>query len=734
MDGLVPCLTSKVAEYNGRPALFINDKPAAAAMVFVEPKYVRSFAEAGLHIYNPDLSFTDWWLGVDEYDMSAVDARLQDYIAGDPDILLIPRIAMGYAEAKWWREKFPDEIAIARSIDTGARVDRFGEGASHRGSGHSFASKIWLKEAEKAIRAIVEHIEGSDYAGHVAGYHIGGGITTEWFSWNAYHFDLCEDYSLMMGEYFRAWLANRYPNDDALREAWQDDVVLLATAMPPEPARMVGYDGGYLRDDRRAVDYLECHSDAIVSALRELTSAAKESCGRKKVVGVFFGYAWPHRNNANPARTGHVMMKKVFSLPDVDFIISPYHYDNRALGGYNGPQSLPDAIAANGKLYVSEIDTITSVIYEQERKRRIHHFGPMPKSVRESVEILARDFAAAAHLRAGYWWMDVLQRGAFDNPEIMMGIAEFRRIEDELFAMPWKSAAEVAVVFSPESCLHQRLLNSMPHWYLSVLRQWGLARMGLPFETVLIDDLLEGKTKSYRLLIFPNCYYLSDNNRRLLRRILENRRISALWFHAPGYLSDTGKGVDYCSELTGIKLREAGGSVKTASFLRSSDPMLKDIRGGVRFGIGVDQWEIDRLSVPGRSPLAPDIEPVIVADDDNAQVFARLEGLGLPGLVCNRSMGRVDVFSLVPAPPWRFLRNLAAECGAHVWCKSGDVIYADNRFVALHATTKGQKRIMFPYKVDVVDLRTGERFGEGLDFIEFEAAKGETKIFGIRQS
>ena len=661
MDGLMPCLTSKVADYKGRPALFINDRPVPAAMVFVEPEYVRSFAEAGLHIYNPDLSFTDWWLAPDEYDMDAVDARLRDYIAGDPEILLIPRIAMGYAEARWWRDRFPDEIAIARSIKTGVRVDSFGKDASHRGSGHSFASKVWLSEAEKAIRAIVEHIENSDYAGHVAGYHIGGGITTEWFSWNAYHHDLCEDYSLMMAEYFREWLAERYHSDDELKEAWQDDVALLATAAPPEPAGMVGYGGVYLRKNKRAVDYLRCHSDAIVSAMERLTSAAKETCGRKKVVGVFFGYAWPHRNNTNPARTGHVMMEKAFCLPDVDFIISPYHYDNRVSGGYNAPQSLPDVIAANGKLYVSEIDTLTSVVYERENKKRLRHFGPLPKSAWESVEILARDFAAAAHIRSGYWWMDVLHKGAFDDPAIMNSISEFRRIENELFDREWESAAEIAVVFSPDSCLHQRLLSTLPHWYLTVLRQWGLARMGLPFETVLIDDLLRGNTKNYRLLIFPNCYYLSDSDRHLLRRILEDRRISALWFHAPGYLSDTGKGVEYCSELTGIKLREIEGGAKTVSFIRSSDPLLKDIRGGVRFGIGVDRWEIDRLSVSAPLPMEPDIEPVVVADDHKARVLARLDGSGQSALTWSYSWQPSRAFRRISMrqPRWMAPRRLS---------------------------------------------------------------------------
>jgi hypothetical protein len=698
-------------------------------MVFVEPRYVPDFARAGLHIHDAELGHVKWWRGPDDFDLASIDNLLHEYLEADDQALLLPRIPMGYAEADWWRVRHPGEVSVARSIETGEVVQRVGEEARHHGSGHSFASEAWLNEAAVALQTIVRHMESADYGGHMLGYHIGGGITTEWFAWNTFLHDLCEDYSRPMVMRFRAWLAARYGAVGALREAWENRLVDFETAAPPDPRGLVGVDSPYLRTDRQAIDYLECFSETTAAAVERLTTAAKEACGWRKVVGTFFGYAWPHWNVTNPARSGHAAMRRVFELPSVDFIISPYHYDNRWPGGYDGPQTLPDAIAARGKLYVHEIDSLTHLAIERARWRITP--GAAPRTPEESVGMLARDFAAAASARAGYWWMDVSRIGWFDDPTIMQGLGRLRKIEEELFQHDWASAAEVAVVFSPASCLRQRLLSPIPQWYLGIFRQWSLSRMGAPFDTILLDDLLAGKTRNYRLYIFPNTYYLTDAARRSLRGLLAEQRAWALWFHAPGCLSETGAGVELSSALTGIRLVEVAEPGGVVTFAESADPLLQDIRPGSCYGVGCGMRDIERKSTTDRPAVLELPDPAVAADDPESTVLGLIYGTRLPGLVIKRAAERADVFSAAPAPPWRFMRNLVSAAGGHIWCRTGDIIYADSRFVAVHAASRGRKILRLPRPGRTTDLQTGAQLGDDRSAVRLDMNRGETALVGI---
>jgi hypothetical protein len=96
-------------------------------MVFVQPRYAKDFAGSGLHIHNPNFHVVNWWLGPGKYDFDAVDSYLNAFLEGDPDVLFIPRLPMGYAEAAWWRDVYPDAVSVTRSIETGEVKLRLGQ-------------------------------------------------------------------------------------------------------------------------------------------------------------------------------------------------------------------------------------------------------------------------------------------------------------------------------------------------------------------------------------------------------------------------------------------------------------------------------------------------------------------------------------------------------------------------------------------------------------------------------
>src|SRR5205814_1283204 len=151
----------------------------------------------------------------------------------------------------------------------------------------------------------------------------------------------------------------------ALRRAWQQPRVTFETAQVPPPAelgippgRMVHPDdpSSYvtaskrsrtgsanlaahskramsarsivLRDpaiERRAIDFYTFFSQQAAATINALCSVLKRACKRRKLVGAFYGYMWPHWNNLSPARQGHAALSTVLKSRNIDFIIAPYH-------------------------------------------------------------------------------------------------------------------------------------------------------------------------------------------------------------------------------------------------------------------------------------------------------------------------------------------------------------------------------------------------------------------------
>src|SRR5262249_51938075 len=117
-----------------------------------------------------------------------------------------------------------------------------------------------------------------------------------------------------------------------------------------------------LRDPAReqpVIDFCTFFSRQATQTIDTLCGVLKRGCRRRKLVGTFYGYMWPHWNNLSPARQGHAALGQLLKSRNIDFIIAPYHYDHRGLDGVHGSQTLVDAIHAAGKLHVDEIDTFT---------------------------------------------------------------------------------------------------------------------------------------------------------------------------------------------------------------------------------------------------------------------------------------------------------------------------------------------------------------------------------------
>ena len=82
-------------------------------------------------------------------------------------------------------------------------------------------------------------------------------------------------------------------------------------------------------------------------------------------------------------------------------------------------------------------------------------------------------------------------------------------------------------------------------------------------------------------------------------------------------------------------------------------------------------------------------------------------------------------------PDTALLREAANVAGAHIYAYTDDIVYADARYVCIHAASSGQKRIYLPHMGRLRDALTGREYERYDHFTDFIMEKGETLLFEI---
>ena len=215
---------ARVVKVNGIPRLEVDGR-VRYGMAMMPSPYVddddvtsscRDFSAIGVRFFSNiwwGLSPRNkWWLGEGRYDYDYFDARMRAMIRAAPEGWVFPRIKMD--PPPWWQKEHPEEFYVNQ-----VRPD----------------SAAWRDLRTRMLRDIVAHIENSDYAAHVIGYHIGALSGTEWLVFPIPRTDV--------------------PQEDAARKAWLDNL-----------------------------------SKVTADALLDSAKLVKELTGGRKVVGSFFGY------------------------------------------------------------------------------------------------------------------------------------------------------------------------------------------------------------------------------------------------------------------------------------------------------------------------------------------------------------------------------------------------------------------------------------------------------------
>ncbi len=735
-------LTSEVKILNGLPALYVNGvltSQVLAAPYRPGPSDFNDFRRAGISIFNIYLRFD--WTAPETYDFSRVDQKLDGYLKIDPKALFLPRILL--TPGSWWCKSFPDEITMR---DDGTPAGMFGQPCHP-----SFASEKYRELSHKAMTAFLNHVEGK-YGDSVVGYQVGNGFGGEWLTFNSFwetrpggapptKFGV-EDYSPPAKAAFRAWLKRKYGTAAALRRAWHDPNVDFENATPPNEVERYSSNHGIFFDpgvSTRVPDYFTFFNEMVADVLLENARWVKETTGRRKIVGAFYGYLWCNFPNLSTVHSGHLGFAKVLRSPDVDFIASCYTYDNKQIGGPNNSQSLPDEAALHGKLYFNEVDTETHLFKRQWR------WGDSlrnPENFEETRGLLVRDYAYALTKGFGMWWTD-LHGGTFHDDKIIQLLARLKRIDEQYVNADKRSAADIAVVVDEASFTYTG--DGEPLWnaLLTAQKQWEFAFIGAPWDAYLLTDIGNPGLRDYKLYIFLNTFRVTPEQRAAIHARLERNGATAVWVYAPGYIGDR-LSVDDMSALTGIRVAEDTNPGELHVEITSYDhPYTKSLARGFAYGTDVNVENIKRwydhriyLKDPRDPSLRRDlpgfrISPRFWIADPAALTLGKLAGVDKPGLAVKKQSGWTSVYSSAPILPAALIRNIARAARCHIYSDAGDNVYAGLNFLGIYAPGGESRTVRLPRKARVVDLLEDKVLADGVTELPLRLEPNQTVLLRL---
>lgn len=705
--------TAEVKEHNGTPTLFLDGQPEFYACHWCcatapQPdrwglsESARRISKAtNIHIYAFDIRpFRQYFVKEkgtsNRFDFSTVSPSFGQIIRADPKARFHLRVHLE-PMADWWPELYPEECEVTSL----GRQDH-----------PSYASQVWRKQTTDFLEAFEAHIRGIGMADRIVAYNIGAGHTGEWVKTGSSMAAPCGDYSGPMRSHFRTYLRERYGEDEyALRKAWNNSDITFDTCEVPTVGQQLDATNYAFRDpclEHNVIDYFNCLAELCADLIIGFCRTLKDGSDGKAPTAVFYGYLldlawnsgffgeWPERwwesEYSTTQRCGHLGLRKVLLSPYVDYLASPYSYGFRGIGGV-GPSMIPaEAARIHGKLVIIEDDSRLH-LYEDDNT-----YGAV-YNLQDCIAISRRNFNQLITRGEGAWWpLSEMAR----HPKFHSELKKYRKLGT--FATRYlerSPSAEIAVLLDDESFVYETAKNNVDIPLIIQQRHQGLPRLGAPFDIYMLDDLIEGRMRPYKLYIFLNAFRLDSTRREALKREVRRNGRVALWVYAPGYI-DSDLSTDYMTDLTGFKF-----GIAKQPWIATMHVM--DFEHPITAGISQDFfWGVNSL-----------ISPLFYLEDPDARVLGQVvhsEGRCVPGMGIKSYPEWTSIFISAPNVPAPVLRGIGRFAKVHLYSEAGDVLNVSRQLLGVHTISGGSRIFNLPQKVqEVYDLYEDKTIAQGSD-------------------
>ena len=242
-----------------------------------------------------------------------------------------------------------------------------------------------------------------------------------------------------------------------------------------------------------------------------------------------------------------------------------------------------------------------------------------------------------------------------------------------------------------------------------VWQRLALRRLGAPFDAYLADDFLNPDLPHYKLYVFMDTFFLTDEERSAIQTRLAEDNAAALWFYAPGVIDGKVLDSEKIAELTGI-------------------PVTLDFSTRETAGM-VDAATGKPLNLPQQYSFLPAVTPQV---DAETTVLAYKTDGTTPAVVRKGKNYYSAYAGLTP----EFLRDIAREAGVFIYSEDNDAIYANASYLAVHTSKRpGPRTIHLPNGVQAV-LRWPISLkidGKALEVLQFDSDEPHTRIYTLEK-
>ncbi|MDO5580607.1 MAG: hypothetical protein Q4G69_05695 [Planctomycetia bacterium] len=703
--------TWEIKDHRGAPCLFCNGKaitplwfwqwePMEADIKAMAGQKIDLFSFFGSigHYENP------YWREDGSFNMDYQDKHIRNLLDWAPSARFFPRI---FANApNWWEIAHPEEQI---QFHNGIKANTWGtKKDSAKFNRESFASQKALAENGVYFRKAIRHLIDT-YDSHLMGIHVTHGPSGENFSWDAYlthHPKMfptsAGDLSEPMRQAFIKYLKKKYKGDLALlRKAFADPDLTFDSVQIPNRAKRLELVDGAWRDPARSrlvPDYFECQNEITVDMLDFYCKIVKQESNNKLPTLVFYGYT---QDENWPLECDQRAVSKIYQRSSVDMFSAPHTYYRRGLGEDGLVRQYFSSAALHGKLFVDEGDDQTHL--EMLKPRPDHRCHA--RNLDQSKAFLYREFGNMVTQGTGLWYMD-LGKGWFRDRDLIDCVGRMKKWADVSMNHSRKRCSEVALISAPESeyYLGYRRTPANEISYGLYHDQLGdFFRTGAPFDWYLIDDLDAVKKGNYKVCVFLDCFFLSDQQRKQIADLKADKR-TLVWFYAPGYAAEHDLSLKRMEDLAGFHFQK-----NPVGVLQST------LNDGKIFGV-------------------PKTQNAVFTVLPEKGVRKRTEGIGdLKGKItaAERKFDNwTSFFCAVPALPREELIRIYKNAGVHLYAESDDVVSASESWLMIHTRSAGIKKFQLREKYRKITEITEEKFtAKNTDHFEIDLPQYSTSVF-----
>lgn len=739
LSGWAPPLGASQAEVGrdaaGRPVLLIDSAPTAFvpgvikrdagefAAVFAKAETDLLVVSANLGFYHSGFGYVaplkhmrEFWKGYREYDPGEIRRLLSEVVAAQPKAKIILWLLIG--EYPGFAARHPDDIIRNDQGDALVAKHHFERFEPYpasaplkqpEGYAISFFSTAFRAEVGEMLKAFVQAVEASPAGEHVIGYLIGGGQDGQWYSWSPPDGHLAAtpanwgDYSPAARRAFRQWLRRRYRDDlRALSRSWGSSPDSFAEAAPPAGADLAGPQPFHdLQREMRAYDWKRFLAEGRVEFIIGMADAIRASTTRKVIIGASGGDGGHRRDNTS---TGLLLRAR-----SLDFLMHQATYGLRIPPSTGGLNALLDSYAANGKLFLTDMDHRLWTQAPSGGESRLGVISFNDRTVGRAADMaMQRDMWRREYARLwiagnhGAWFASFAKPADWDHPELLAEVRFLREqsqrvVSRNAAAAPAGRQPEVVFVFDEAAVDYACGALSEFH-YAAMGRQWAEAHAsGVPARFYYAQDLRDGKVPPAKLVVLQNLLDLDDT---LLKRIRGIRAAGAtvVILQGTGAVQLSRSKGEAMRAALGMPLRRLTADDQTGvpePALAGSHPLL----AANRWQPAVPSLETEKLK---------EVEGIaLTADDPALPVLARYPASGRPAAVVAAQSGPPVVFVGAYVLSRDLISRIAAFAGAWRVAPPGNVVAADGHLLMIHPLASGEIDVDLGQPVALRELPPG---------------------------